>query len=107
MFGHGWLNLTEKTGLINQYKSLGLSHAAMSAHIIGVFEIVSAAILLIFPYRPFILAIFIWKMSSELFYPRYELFEWVERGGSYASIISLWYCLEWRTFPLLKKTFAS
>jgi hypothetical protein len=29
-------------------------------------------------------------MFSELFYPHWEVFEFVERGGSYAAILALW-----------------
>jgi uncharacterized membrane protein YphA (DoxX/SURF4 family) len=110
LLGHGWLSMTEKPGLMNQYKWLGLYQPAGTAHFIGLFEILSATIVLIYPYRPFVLAIFFWKMCSELFYPHYELFEWIERGGSYASVISLWYCLEWIsssvTRPGSDKTFS-
>ena len=107
LLGHGWLNMIEKTGLMNQYKMLGFYQPASTAHFIGMFEILSAILILIFPYRPFILAIFIWKICSELFYPQYELFEWIERGGSYAAIISLWYCLEWKVFQPIKKMYIS
>ncbi len=103
LLGHGWLNRIEKTGLLNQYKTLGFHQAASAAHFIGTFEILSAFIILIYPYRPFILMIFIWRISSELFYPQYELFEWIERGGSYTAILSLWYCLEGKVFQPIKK----
>jgi hypothetical protein len=49
---------------------------------------------LIRPFRPMILAFLIWKMASELFYPHYELFEWVERGGSYGVLLALWFALD-------------
>jgi hypothetical protein len=32
-------------------------------------------------------------MASELFYPHYEFFEWVERGGSYGTMLALWFAL--------------
>ncbi|MGH2649047.1 MAG: hypothetical protein ACRDE8_15820, partial [Ginsengibacter sp.] len=48
---------------------------------------------LIRPIRSFVLILFIWKVTSELFYPHYELFEWIERGGSYGSILALWFAL--------------
>lgn len=107
LLGHGWLNMIEKDGLMNQYKLLGLHQPATAAHFIGLFEIISATTILIYPYRTFVLAIFIWKICSEFFYPQYELFEWIERGGSYAAILSLWYCLEWKTFQPRKKMLAS
>jgi uncharacterized membrane protein YphA (DoxX/SURF4 family) len=96
LLGHGWLNLIEKPGLMNQYKTLGLD-AATIAHYSGIFEMSAACSILIFPYRPLILAILVWKISSELFYPHYELFEWIERGGSFVAILTFWYCQEWKS----------
>jgi len=54
----------------------------------------SAFALLIRPVRPLLLVLFIWKMGTELFYPHWELFEWVERGGSYGSLLALWLALD-------------
>ena len=88
--GHGWLNLVEKKGLIQQYTSLGFSNPAQVAQIAGIAEVIFGLIVLIKPLRPLLLAIFIWKAGTELFYPHYELFEWVERGGSYGTILALW-----------------
>lgn len=91
LLGHGWLNLIEKKGLIAQYQSLGFSNPDRTAQLIGVFEMLAAISVLIRPVRPLILAFFIWKIASELFYPHYALFEWVERGGSYGSLLALWF----------------
>jgi hypothetical protein len=92
--GHGWLNILEKKGLISQYASLGFSNPVSTALTIGTLEILAAFAILIRPYRPMILAIFVWKMFSELFYPHYEFFEWVERGGSYGVLLALWFTLD-------------
>lgn len=92
--GHGCLNLIEKKSLVNQYLALGFIHPADVAQSIGLFEIIAALSILIRPFRPVLLALFIWKVSSELFYPRYELFEWIERSGSYGAILALWFALE-------------
>jgi hypothetical protein len=91
--GHGWLNLIEKKGLMGQYTSLGFSNPASVAHLIGAFEIAAAVSVLIKPILPVLLVFFTWKMISELFYPHYEIFEWVERGGSYGCILALWFAL--------------
>jgi hypothetical protein len=91
--GHGWLNIIEKKGLLNQYTGLGFSNAGKTAMTIGVFELIAALAVLIRPFRPVVLVILIWKMSSELFYPHYELFEWIERGGSYGVLLALWFAL--------------
>ena len=91
--GHGWLNLVEKKGLMGQYTALGFSSPANVAYIVGVFEIIAAASVIIKPMRPLLLVFLIWKMGSELFYPHWELFEWIERSGSYGAILALWFAL--------------
>jgi hypothetical protein len=93
LIGHGWLNLSEKKGLLGQYTSLGFSDPIQVAHIVGIFEMLVALSVLIKPIRPVLLALFIWKMGTELFYPHWEAFEWIERGGSYGAILALWFIL--------------
>jgi hypothetical protein len=94
LLGHGWLNWIEKKGLLQQYAGLGFSDPIKTAHIVGIFEMLSAIALLIKPVRPLLLALFLWKMGTELFYPHWELFEWVERGGSYGCLLALWLALD-------------
>lgn len=91
--GHGWLNIIEKKDLINQYMSLGFVNPGKTAQFIGIFEIIAGLGVLIRPIRSFVLVLFIWKITSELFYPHYEIFEWIERGGSYGAILALWFVL--------------
>jgi hypothetical protein len=105
--GHGWLNIIEKKGLLDQYASLGFPNPARTALSLGIFEIIAAASILIRPFRTLILILFIWKMCSEFFYPHYELFEWVERGGSYGSLLALWFALGPSTLPSFGKKFFS
>jgi hypothetical protein len=90
LVGHGWLNLIEKKALLQQYTSLGFSNPANVARMAGAFELLAALAVLIKPVRPLLLAFFIWKMATELFYPHWGLFEWVERGGSYGCLLALW-----------------
>jgi uncharacterized membrane protein YphA (DoxX/SURF4 family) len=94
LLGHGWLNLMEKQDLINQYASMGFSNPAQFAHVLGIVEILSGIAILVRPSRPLIAVLFIWKMTSELFYPHYGFFEWIERGGSYGSILGLWFVMD-------------
>lgn len=94
LMGHGWLNIIEKKALLNQYASLGFLYPARVAIFVGVFEIAAACTVLIKPFRSLLLLLFIWKISSELFYPHYEVFEWIERGGSYGSILALWFVIK-------------
>lgn len=94
LMGHGWLNVIEKKGLLNQYASLGFTLPARVAVTVGVFEIAAALVVLIKPIKSILLILFIWKISTELFYPHYEVFEWIERGGSYGSILALWFAVK-------------
>lgn len=98
LVGHGWLNLIQKPGLINQYTSLGFSNPTNVSLLAGLFEFMAAIAVLVKPVRPLIAVFFIWKMGTELFYPHFEIFEWVERGGSYGVLLALWLCLD----PLYK-----
>ena len=91
--GHGWLNVIEKKSLIDQYKMLAFANPAKTAQLIGIFEIIAALSVLFRPIRSIVFLLFIWKVTSELFYPHYELFEWIERGGSYGCILALWFAL--------------
>jgi hypothetical protein len=92
--GHGWLNMIEKKALIDQYTALGFSNPENIAQTIGMAEIISAFIILIKPVRQFVFLLFIWKMASEMFYPHYGVFEWIERGGSYGALLALWFLTE-------------
>ena len=92
--GHGWLNLIQKPGLVNQYTALGFSNPVNVSLLAGIFEIMAAIAVLVKPARPLIVVFLIWKMGSELFYPHFELFEWVERGGSYGTLLALWLCVD-------------
>ncbi len=90
LLGHGMLNWIEKKGLLAQYTNLKFSDPVKVAHVVGIFEMLTAFALLIKPVRPLLLALVIWKMGTELFYPHWEIFEWVERAGSYGSLLALW-----------------
>lgn len=91
--GHGWLNLLHKPALVDQYASIGITDPAGGATIIGLFEVTAAFAVLVKPIRSVILALLVWKMASELLYPKWEIFEWIERGGSYAALLVMWLTL--------------
>ena len=93
LLGHGWLNIIEKKGLIGQYTSLGIPNPGNAALTIGLLEVVAACAVLIRPVGGLVITLFLWKMASELFYPHYEVFEWIERGGSYGCLLALWLAL--------------
>ena len=94
LLGHGWLNLIEKKSLVSQYVSLGFVNGGTAAQLIGLFEIIGAFAILIRPFKSLVLVFFIWKIASELFYPQYGIFEWIERGGSYGALLAMWFALD-------------
>lgn len=104
LLGHGWLNWIEKKSLLAQYSAIGFSNPVLAAHSVGVFEMAAAVVLLIRPVRPLVLILLVWKAGSELFYPQYEVFEWIERGGSYGSLLALWLALGKHQHSTIKST---
>ncbi len=94
LLGHGFLNLMEKKSIVNQYILMGFSNGATTAQLVGLFEIIGAFAILIRPFRSLVLVFFLWKAGSELLYPHYEMFEWIERGGSYGVLLALWFALD-------------
>ena len=95
--GHGWLNVIEKKGLLDQYAKLGFTDVKTIAHITGALEITAAIAVLIKPSGSLLLLLFVWKAASELMYPHYELFEWIERGGSYGCVLALYFVIKQRS----------
>src|ERR1700759_4872768 len=51
LMGHGWLNLIQKQGLINQYTTLGFSNPVNVSILAGIFEIMAAIAVLVKPVR--------------------------------------------------------
>jgi uncharacterized membrane protein YphA (DoxX/SURF4 family) len=106
LVAHGWLNVTEKNALLSQYNSVGISNPQSIAHIIGMLEIFGGVMILLKPYRELVLIFLCWKIISEMFYPSYGLFEWIERGGSYGIMFGVWlttnYVLQLRRTRLLE-----
>jgi hypothetical protein len=92
--GHGWLNILQKPALLNEYNILGFSNPMNIALLTGIFEIMAAIAVLVKPVRPMVFIFLVWKMGSELFYPHLEILEWVERGGSYGTLLALYFCLD-------------
>ena len=92
--GHGLLNLVAKKGLISQYAALGFHDVHIVALIASAIEISMAVFVLIKPVRSVLLIFLAWKVGTELFYPHWEAFEWIERGGSYGTLLALWFTIK-------------
>jgi hypothetical protein len=100
LLGHGGLNIIEKKAIMHQYTTLGFSDPVMIARLVGVFEVAAAFSILITPIRSVVFVLLIWKAGTELFYPHWELFEWIERGASYGALLALWFVLPQNKFWL-------
>ena len=103
--GHGWLNLLHKPALLQQYASLGFSNPVNISILAGIFEIMAAIALLVKPARPLIVVFLVWKIGTEFFYPHFELFEWIERGGSYGTLLALWLSLAPRAGKVFNRSY--
>lgn len=104
LLGHGWLNTIDKKSLVDEYARIGFSKPFQVAQFVGVFEIAAAFSVLIRPVRELLFVLVIWKMGSELFYPHWEAFEWIERAGSYGSILALYFALPRNSSAVLNIT---
>ena len=93
LIGHGWLNIMQKKGLLSQYALLGFANPGKTAQLVGIFEILAGITVFVRPIMPLLVLFLVWKVTSELFYPHYELFEWIERGGSYGCLLALIFAL--------------
>ncbi len=91
--GHGWLNLIGKKGLLEQYTSLGFNNNHQAALVAGLIEIAAAILILVRPVRSIVFAFLVWKITTELFYPHWEAFEFIERAGSYGCLLALGFIL--------------
>ena len=99
-FGHGLLNLIGKQGLMSQYVSLGFTNPQLTGQFIGLVELVAAFSILIHPFTLVLIVLLLWKMVSESFYPHWQIFEWVERGGSYGCLLTLWFTIKFTVLKL-------
>jgi hypothetical protein len=89
LLGHGALGaLTGKALLVRHWEAAGLAGAAPAA---GWLEIALAAAVLWRPGAPLLALVAAWKLATEALFPvaGAPLWEFVERGGSYAAPIAL------------------
>ena len=90
LFGHGALAaVTEKPLFATHYAALGMP--ASVAPIIGYAEMIVALVVLVMPHPVLLVAIAIWKLATEVLFPiaGSPIWEFVERGGSYAAPLAL------------------
>ncbi len=89
LFGHGGLAAQGKPLLASHVGLAGLPPAALP--LVGFAEMSAALLLLASPSAPLLLGIAAWKLSTEALFPiaGAPVWEFIERGGSYAAPIAL------------------
>ena len=90
LFGHGALQaITGKAQFATHYAALGLPPSIVST--LGSAEIIAAALVLFVPTPAVLVGIAIWKIATEALFPvsGAPIWEFIERGGSYAAPLAL------------------
>lgn len=90
LFGHGALQaITAKALFATHYVALGLP--ASIAPTLGSAEILVAVLVLVVPNPALLVGIAIWKLATEALFPMSgaPIWEFIERGGSYAAPLAL------------------
>jgi hypothetical protein len=89
LVGHGGLALEEKGILVRHAGVLGLG--AGSVVLAGAMELVLALVVLLAPRPGLLVGVALWKIGTELLYPiaGAPVWEFIERGGSYAAPLVL------------------
>jgi uncharacterized membrane protein YphA (DoxX/SURF4 family) len=98
LIGHGGFGAFEhKPLLAEHYGSVGLPGTLVP--VVGWFEILLGIAVLFRPAAPLLLFIMTWKVATELLYPisGAPIWEFIERGGSYAAPLALYLLLTART----------
>lgn len=101
LVGHGGLALAAKPQLVQHWHSIGLVELDAAGQsftrTIGMAELAAAALLLVWPTRALCLAIFSWKVATEMLFltAGAPIWEFVERGGSYGAPLALFVLLSY------------
>lgn len=105
LFAHGALQaITPKPSFAVLYAAVGVP--ASIASVIGVAEMTVALLVLVAPFPALLVAIAVWKIATESLFPisGTPVWEFVERGGSYAAPLAL--SLLCGTSPFTRITFS-
>lgn len=110
VIGHGGFEaFKHKPMLIDHWRAIGLPlgnfDPILFITLVGWFEILLGVLVLIKPLRPILIFIFVWKIGTELLYPihgpfLWNIFEFIERAGSYGAPLALFYLIgDRKKFP--------
>ena len=103
LIGHGGFGaFMHKDMLTQMYASVGLGSlpfgAAGLTPVIGWLELLLGVAVIAAPIPALLLSIFAWKIATEMLYPLsgYPFWEFIERGGSYAAPLALFFIVKRR-----------
>ena len=89
--GHGALSLGGKPEFVRNLASVLPGHAATTLPLLGALELALAATVALRPSIPLLAFVVAWKMATEALFltAGAPIWEWIERGGSYAAPVAL------------------
>lgn len=99
LIGHGGFGaIVKKPMLIAHWTAAGLPISESTLVLQGWFEIALGCGALFMPSAWYFLGIFVWKIGTELLYPiaGAPMWEFIERAGSYASPLALFFMLRFK-----------
>jgi hypothetical protein len=92
LVGHAGLGyFSHKAGLARHYTALGVPNPTAFVPLVGAFEFLLAALVLVRPGPALLLAVCFWKIATEALFPfsGAPLWELIERFGSYTAPLAL------------------
>lgn len=101
LIGHGGFDFALDKDWSEYVAALGLSPSTLATHplrpVAGWFEAALGLLVLVWPTRPLLLFVLAWKVGTEALRPLAgePIWEFVERGGSYAAPLALVWLQRW------------
>jgi hypothetical protein len=101
LIGHGGFDFALHKEWSGYVAAVGISPSTLAAHplrsVAGWFEAALGLLMLVWPTRNFLLVVFAWKLGTEALRPLAgePIWEFVERGGSYAAPLALGWLQAW------------
>lgn len=89
--GHGALSIAGKPEFVRNLASVLPEHAAATLPMLGGLELALAAAVALRPSIPLLVFVALWKAATEALFVTAgaPIWEWIERGGSYAAPVAL------------------
>jgi hypothetical protein len=105
LVGHGALSIGGKAAFVHNLASVLGDRAATALPVFGWIEIALAAAVALRPSAALLLAVAAWKLATEFLWITggAPVWEWIERGGSYAAPVALAVLLRHRAHAVARR----